>query len=406
MLHEVFMSRVLWLLLFFPSVVFAADHGLCFSSLTGETLQESSPGPAPLTALDTSLRHWYAMKAAMAVYDLPDLDAPPSSGDEFVTQFENFLNTPPPGYRYWSYSSDRASGMKFAVLEPEDPSYPWIFAFAGTQSTIDRFADLALGRAQVAKVEEMVSGLMDCLSFDRGGEPLAGKNWLVTGHSLGGGLAQIFAYLTQARRDLFRLTPHRLELVTFNGFGSLELVHPSAAIAEHVVPHMLTYNYFVTGDPVSVIGRHIGDTYELPMDETRFNPLENIKRHGLSTIESLVVQDNTVDFTIARRAEPPYSEPLNALKGVGAWLGFLVDNHNEKLTVQLEQITSLERAVNVIFQRDLKGARDREALMYFKSLALGLKADIEALPEDSLRRDMIADLDRLIRAIQNQTDKS
>lgn len=385
---------------FAMSLGHAQDHGVCYSSQSQSTLQNQGDFTSPaLTEVPLSLRHWLALRASMQAYSLPDLDEN-LSGEQFVQRFEAFYSHPVPGYQHWYYTSDRTTGLKYIILEPVEPTDPWIFAFAGTQTTLDTFADLSMGRDQVQVIEDVVKSFLDCGTVDRQGRPLASHNWLITGHSLGGGMAQVFAYLTQSLRMLMRLEPNKVELVTFNGFGAMDVVLGGAPFAELVAPGILSYNYFVTSDPVSKIGTHVGNTYELPMAGAGGNPKEIFSRHSLSTIESLVVHGDSVDFSIAVPATPPYSGPLNALKGVGHWLGFLAENHADNLTEQVRQRNLLINAANVIIQRGQSGSLDHLTLAYLRESTLDLKKDLESFPQSSLRSELIQDLEALLKAIR------
>lgn len=380
--------------LVFSSVTSAEDRGFCYSSLQKTTIQE----PAgfyhpPIDSQVRDIRHWYALRASMDIYNLPDLENS-TKGDEFISKFDAFIASPVPGYQYWDFEVNRQTGLKYAILSPKDINDPWIFVFSGTQTSMDWAADLDLGRLQVAKVEDMVNVLMDCLTIDNDGNPLASKNWVITGHSLGGGLAQIFAFKLASRRFLSRMTPGKIELVTFNGFGAMDLILPDDS-APLVVPRMLTANYFVDGDLVSRIGKHIGDTYKLK-PSLGVNP---ISAHSLSTIESIVVSGDYVDFNGAIAVSPPYSGPLNSLTGVGSLFGFLIENPDERVWKRMEQLTLLEQAANVVIRRGLQGTYDYSALQYIENIAISFKNQIQNEVSSELRQDMIDDLEALIQAI-------
>jgi hypothetical protein len=168
-----------------------------------------------------------------------------------------------------------------------------------------------------------------------------------------------------------------------------------------VMNPVATANYFVTGDPVSVIGTHIGNTYELKMPAPGFLNLgETVNRHMLSTVESLVIKDGLVDFGGAVEAAPPYSKPINALRGLGRVLSFLGDEHSDKLSLRLETLTLLERVAGIAVKRNLSHHTDHALLRYVAAIAGDFKKELEAEPMDDLRQTMIADLTHLIHAIE------
>lgn len=390
-------SLALLLSFILPLVASGEDRGYCYSSLQKRTIQEPAGfyNP-PLDSQARDIRHWSALRASMDIYNLPDLENS-TKGDEFISKFDAFIASPVPGYQFWDFEANRQTGLKYAILSPLDPINPWIFVFSGTQTSMDWAADLDLGRRQVQKVEDMVNVLVDCLTIDNEGNPLASKNWLITGHSLGGGLAEIFAFKLASRRMLGRMTPGKIELVTFNGFGALDLVTPDPASVDLVVPTMLTSNYFVAGDVVSRIGTHLGNTYEL-QPNFDVNP---ISAHSLSTIESIVMNGDYVDFSGAVAVAPPYSGVLNSLKSVGSVFGFVIENPDERLWKRLEQLTLLEQAANIVIRRGLSHTTDYSALRYIKNIAISFKEQIQSEPSSELRQEMIDDLEALIRAISS-----
>lgn len=371
---------------------FAEDLGLCYDSQLKQTRLQTGPATPPLTSIPRDVRHNLAMKASQLVYKLSDLETS-KSGAELVSKFANFRSQALPDYQAWRYASDRASGLKYAVFAPNNPEDPWIFAFAGTESALDWMSDISLGRLQLRTVEDLTSYFTDCRNVDRFGVPIAARNWIITGHSLGGGLAQAFGFKSRARRLVHRMVPGRLELVTFNGFGALDLVGSFASFANTETMQMQTANYFVTGDVVSRIGRHIGETFEIPLPRgVRGGALQS---HLMTTVEASVMSEGYPRFDRFQRASPPASQALQVLKSVGSRLEFLTEISTDKLTTQMEQARVLREAVDIVLKRQMSGPYDREVLAYIREITTGFIAFLKQKPQHVLRDQLIDDLSRL-----------
>ncbi len=396
------------LLVFISSSVFGQDTGWCYSSLQKSTMMEPQFETPTRKLTDTSMedRHWLAMKASSLVYQLPDLENT-QNGSEFIENFVGFVESGVAahirGYHYFDSYSNRQSGLKFAIFAPDDSSAPWIFAFAGSETAIDWLADLNMGRNQIEHIETMVKKMTDCLYIDNAGNPIAGKNWIITGHSLGGGIAQIFAYKVQSLRTLMRFTPGRIELVTFNGFGALELALPNSAAAEIVIPQMLTSNYFVQGDIVSRIGQHVGETVEIPTESIGIPLIRVAQRHVMSTVEDLLNIDGNMNLSETRRVAPPFSDRLNSLKGAGRVLGFLASNQSDTVIARLQSVNTLHQAVIELSHRSLNNPVDHQLLTYLQILATEYKDHLEAEVQTGFRDQLITDLENILTGIKTRS---
>lgn len=395
-------------IIFVSSFAFGQDTGWCYSSLQKSTMTEPQFDTPARKLTDTTMeeRHWLAMKASTLAYALPDLENT-KNGNEFINNFVDFVDRGVSaqihGYHYFDSYSNRQSGLKFVILVPNDTSAPWIFSFAGSETAIDWLADLNMGRDQIEHMEAMVKKMIDCLYIDNAGDPIAGKNWIITGHSLGGGIAQIFAYKVQSLRTLMRFTPGRIELVTFNGFGALELALPNSAAAEIVIPQMLTSNYFVTGDVVSRIGHHVGETVEIPTESIGIPLIRAAQRHVMSTVEDLLIIDGNMNLSETRRVAPPFSDPLNSLKGAGRALGFLASNQSDTVIARLQSVNTLHQAVIELSHRPLNNPVDHQLLTYLQTLATEYKDHLETEVQTGFRDQLIADLENILTVIKTRS---
>ncbi len=370
----------------------AQDLGLCYDRTSQTTPQQKGTSSKALTLIPTDVRHWLAMKASQLIYKLSDLETA-KTGAQLVREYTDFRTRVLNDYEHWRYFSDRETGLKFGVFAPVNPEDPWIFAFAGTQSGLDWMSDVSLGRRQLQRVEEFADYFIDCRNVDRAGVPIAARNWIITGHSLGGGLAQAFAFKARSRRMLHRMLPEQLELVTFNGFGALDLLRPLSGIEKIETMQLLSTNYFVTGDVVSRIGKHLGPTFEIPMP-AGVKP-GAMRSHVMTTVEASVMAQGYPRFGTFKAAAPPTSHALQMLKSVGVYFEFLNETSSEKLAIQLQQAQTLRSAVRIVSARRASGKFDTDLLKYTRELAVGFSEFLKKMPQHDMRDPIIRDLENL-----------
>lgn len=371
------------------SSAMAAPATLCYSNTTGQV--QGLGGSNSLDAWERNSRHWLALQAAQVAYTLSDLESA-SDGGALLTAHEQFFSRIPPGYEALHYSSRRDSGLKYLMFKPLNPEWPWILSFTGTENMIDWLTDLDLGRSQLAQTEGLIHTFTDCEYTGPDGAPMAARAWIITGHSLGGGLAEAFAYKVQAARRAKGLDPAELELVTFNAFGAQEVAETDPARALLILKDLRAANYFVTGDPVSRIGRHVGLTLELTQPEARLTQM--VKRHSLQTVREWVEAHG--GFDSARPAFPPSAPFVNGLKKFGVyakeWPSFLASTQQR----QWSDIETLEGALNLLRQRGLSGPYDREANNYIGAMAVYFILQLEKRPQGIMRDLMLERLNRLL----------
>jgi hypothetical protein len=261
--------------------------------------------------------HRSSIDYSKLIYDLPDLETA-TSPEDFIQQFDNFYSQTPAGYRIYFVSSDPRYGLKYVVWSPlqEGPDSPWLLSIAGTQTLKDWVADTDLGRKQLDRLSQLFSR---CLFRNADNQFIFDRKLLITGHSLGGGLAQALGYEIQ-RRLLTQLpegTSSPIEVVTWNAFGAQNLVERVQKYQPEIIEGVRFSNYFVEGDFVSKIGLHIGKTFKIqavpsfPKEKLGF-----VKAHKMLTILDMVGND-PYQLEQAQELQPPFFSKITYLSKIG-----------------------------------------------------------------------------------------
>jgi len=170
-----------------------------------------------------------------------------------------------------------ANGAYMGLFVPvKNNTDPLVLAFKGTNSRKDEIEDIVHhGAAQFASISAMkmpktdrnvIQFLLDRLKN--------GRDVIITGHSLGGGLAESTAYVLQKELDLLPDSAHhgKIHLITFNALGGQNVLEHydrankttlAKGIDPSVVGRIDARNFRVKGDPISSLFSHIGPTYQL-----------------------------------------------------------------------------------------------------------------------------------------------
>jgi hypothetical protein len=222
-------------------------------------------------------------------YSVPDFENV-SSGAELITRSNTFVRLLPVGYRFFALFTEPEYGLKFMILKPgaADDHSPFILQVIGTQSFMPWFDALLAGHASNLANSRIVRMFTTCRYLEEFGRPLAERGLILTGHSLGGGLAETLAYLIQAKRLSSGLSPLKLELLTFNAFGGKSLVEKFTTYDPKVEATIPARNYFVEGDTVHEIGEHVGPLYDLGSAKGKGMPADGpVYSHLISTVSAL-----------------------------------------------------------------------------------------------------------------------
>ncbi|MCB0413225.1 MAG: hypothetical protein KDD50_02765 [Bdellovibrionales bacterium] len=205
---------------------------------------------------------YLALGLAQQIYDLPDLSSFLESS--FVRQFSEFesdIETLHPKVVF--LQTDRKSGAKFAILYIEHPEPLWVIVLAGTEDLQDWWANSNYGLVQLQALRPLIEKIGTCPHK---------LNLLITGHSLGGGLAQALGASIEMRRINAMKRPHSLQVVSWNGFGAKKLVEDfSGSTVSTRRPNFV--NYYIAGDPVSRLNVHLGSTFQIKSPHWSIDPI-------------------------------------------------------------------------------------------------------------------------------------
>lgn len=217
------------------------------------------------------------------------------------------LDSVPPGYEIVDKRRDfflfPQTQVQAYVIRPKVPNsahLPPIIAFRGTASKRAWFSDTSLGSNQLKNVINKFELWINDLRSERY------KEVIVTGHSLGGGLAQ-------AAVGAIKGFPLTVNLVTFNGFGGVQATetygiqnHISSSLtqiknrdAESFQATRDAVAYRMQHDVVSTIGEQFGQTRTLPSPYGKFNVLGN---HDIHTVLATIQKNPHILASIAPRA--------------------------------------------------------------------------------------------------------
>ena len=376
-------------ILIFLSFSATAQGKICYSQETKKT-QMGYIGYDDNIEINDA--HSLALQAASLTYKLADLTTA-KDGADLVERHAVFNGSIPANYEAANtYIANRNTGVKLVVLKPKIAGWPYIMAITGTENALDWMIDLNLGRQQLENLLELHYMFTYCSYTAEDGEPLSSKNWMIVGHSLGGGLAQAFAYSVQKKRLQMGLDPAAIELVTFNAFGASEVVEKTLEATEPIADTMDIFNYYLTDDVVSKIGRHIGATYEVDANQL---PSGIANRHALQSFWTAFSQTGQVRFDLARPRTPPYSKAINALKGVGAYLKFLAENNSDRVPVRLHELNVLEQATNIVLKRGVNQSFDRELVRYLIGMTFHFHKGLSDEPSSPLKEEMKSRIERV-----------
>ena len=171
------------------------------------------------------------------------------------------------------------TGLKAALYSDDQGHY--ILSFAGTEGAQDWYQNISsMGYSQWAERREKIEQIIEYIKTkDAGLESIA-----ITGHSLGGALAQYAAY------DLVKgnvLEAEQIDLITFNGLGGVSGLRDKygATYNAELLSDSDIYHYYEPSDLVVQLSEHLGgqeSNYQL-ISSTKAEFF--LEAHSLETIE-------------------------------------------------------------------------------------------------------------------------
>jgi ankyrin repeat protein len=168
------------------------------------------------------------------------------------------------------------SDVKGYILHPKNPNdldHPPIIAFAGTRSLKSVVSDLTYGSSQVNNIK------VKFIQWINGLKKEGQKELIITGHSLGGGLAQTLSAMIPEPNEI------KTHVVTFNGFGGKDAIKAYNTIYggadkdkdyDKFQPTRDAVGYRIAGDVVSLLGSRFGEARVIP---TTYSSLSLVHNH-------------------------------------------------------------------------------------------------------------------------------
>ena len=200
-----------------------------------------------------------SVQAAAYAYQLPD-PSTVQNGVALARRAQEFFEASPPmpGYEVCDYKVDLRSGLKMIMLRPtpEDRKKPVLVSFAGTENLQDGIADLQLGISQIHAATTFLNRNTYCSGRDW--QEASSRPVVFTGHSLGGGLAQFFAY-QESRRRLGIRPSGKVSLTTFNSLG-LKYNIDGGVQNPRILANMAITHFRTESDPVSRLAPELPGT--------------------------------------------------------------------------------------------------------------------------------------------------
>ncbi len=252
-------------------------------------------------------------------------------------------------YNGTGFHVDPETGFKVVALS-DVANTRVILAFAGTEASAqDVYADLLLGENQ------WIKNGGDVTKFLRDAT-VSGVDVLITGHSLGGALAQYAAHdLINAFRsdEVESMYGGQVSVATFNALGGeagLQRRYGLTFDATILDPlHENINHFYVQGDFVARLGEgHVGgQIYQVPnMFSDGVRPLDPLDAHALSTAQNLLFGHDGIHHLIE---ESPDYVSVSGVQKIASEIGGLLNGlEAEELEASLRLAGALVGTFSIV----------------------------------------------------------
>ncbi len=333
--------------------------------------------------------------AAEHVYRIPDLgvilsevpynlrgEARVEDGAKrLLESLDSFVEQSPSNLTLEAFGADDFHhGLKWAYYRPsmrDRPDAPSVVSIAGTRNPLDWLTNFGLGA--IKRDSEMYRNLVHRVVDDM----MSGRRVVITGHSLGGGMAQYLAWdVAKELRRMEREAPHmffdggtgtqknhpdrvwrRLELNTFNAFGVKHVIEkedPELAQRMGWKMEQATHHYRNHYDLVSLLGKPTGTTVQLP-DTGGYWGL--VDAHVMQNVLEGAVASRGIDSDTGG-GTPLYKTANILTPRIRILPGWLIQFQHKRTAPEKRAV--LEKAIEMAIERgtDL----DRDKLLVLRSM--------------------------------------
>jgi len=175
---------------------------------------------------------------------------------------------------------------------------PTIIAIAGSQTLSDWLVDGGMGKMQARG--RFYSDLLErsIKEFKNTNNPI-----VITGHSLGGGMAQMFGHdlVKELEARGYKNALDRVKVISFNGFGATEPLRDLGRLDERIAKNLDVTFYHVTGDPVSALGTPLGSpSKRFEVDQSEYKAFWNV--HLMGAVDAALLKVGGLSTTKLQEA--------------------------------------------------------------------------------------------------------
>lgn len=265
------------------------------------------------------------------------------------------------------------SDVKVYVIRPKKPNtlnLPPIISFAGTKSVTSAMSDLSFGADQFNNAQVHILKWINALKGE-GYDEL-----IITGHSLGGGLAQVVG----ASLPIDLAEKFKIHVVTFNGFGgedalrAYEIVHGPTEKDRDLKTFQPTrdaVSYRLQNDLVSIMGKRFGESRTIESPHSFYQVINN---HRMLTMNKVIADNPHTLLNSKIEATDPTFRPVTAAVIGIAHAKSVVNS----IIAKAEEITEI-KCDEQNEDKNVKNKTEAEQYFYLGTEAQKNKNDVEAM---------------------------